>query len=248
MLRLLPVLLLPILLTACTTPAQRADSDAYMVSAEFAERPPIQGSLFASDQAVLSDEAIQRILSGRVELPSGARVAVLKYPDAQPWGLRVYGRGYWASAEYLRLQQQHVEVLSRALLQAPLIADVLPLPDMMTPKEMSIPVLREAAVRLQADMLLVFRVSADTFTEYRFLARDRVRVFSTCELILLDVRTGLVPFARVVTREREEQRLPDDTSVSETVRRAQTSAIALTVEAGAMELVDFIGRIPQKPD
>lgn len=72
----------------------------------------------------------------------------------------------------------------------------------MTPSKVSVPLLREAAVRMQADLLLAYRVGSDTYSQYRTVARDKVKAYSTCELVLLDVRTGLVPFTRVVSRER----------------------------------------------
>jgi hypothetical protein len=52
---------------------------------------------------------------------------------------------------------------------------------------------------MQADLLLVFRVSSDTYTQYRAFAKDKVKAYSTCEMVLLDIRTGLVPFTRVIS-------------------------------------------------
>jgi hypothetical protein len=65
----------------------------------------------------------------------------------------------------------------------------------------SIPVLREAAVRMQADLLVVFRITSDVYYKYVVFAKNKVKVYSTSEAVLLDVRTGLVPFTRIVTRE-----------------------------------------------
>ena len=36
----------------------------------------------------------------------------------------------------------------------------------------------------------------------RRIAKDKVKSYSTCEAVVLDVRTGLVPFTRIVTREK----------------------------------------------
>ena len=52
-----------------------------------------------------------------------------------------------------------------------------------------------------ADLLLVFRVGSDTYSQYRTFAKDKTKAYSTCELVLLDVRTGLVPFTRVTSRD-----------------------------------------------
>ena len=55
-----------LLLAGCTMVPE--GSAPMMTTAEYAERPSIETSLFSSDQAVVSDEAIQRILSSKLEI------------------------------------------------------------------------------------------------------------------------------------------------------------------------------------
>ncbi len=205
---------------------------------------PIATSLFPSDQAVMSDDAVGRILSSKLELPAKAKVALMKFPDMH--GSRYYGRYYWRDEDYLKLQQSQVDTLTQALLASDQIAEVTPLPSLMTPTRVSIPVLREAAVRMQADLLLVFRVGSDTYSQYRAFAKDKVKAYSTCELVLLDVRTGLVPFTRVVSREREELKQSADLDLSETMRRAEQTSAAESLSAAAQDLVGFMKSVPRK--
>ncbi len=215
-----------------------AATDAY------AGKEPLATSLFPSDQAVLSDEAVGRILSSRVELPSKARVALMKFPGAD--GSGYYGRYYWRDEQYLKLQQAQVDALSLALRTSDRITDVTALPSLMTPGRVSIPTLREAAVRMQADLLLVFRVGSDTYSQYRAFAKDKVKAYSTCEMVLLDIRTGLVPFARVVSREKEEMKQSSDLNLSETMRRAEQASTAEALKSAADELVQFMKELPEK--
>ena len=70
------VVLTGLLLTGCL--AAHKDAAPLMSSSEYQARPPLEASLFPSDQAVLGDEAIKRILSSKVELPEKAKVAVMK--------------------------------------------------------------------------------------------------------------------------------------------------------------------------
>jgi hypothetical protein len=202
--------------------------------------------LFPSDQNVLGDEAVARILSSKLELPPKAKVALMKFPDAEGWGARYYGRYYWRDENYLKLQQPHVDTLSKALLESDQIVEITPLPSLMTPSRVSIPVLREAAVRMQADLLLVFRVASDTYSQYRTFAKDKVKAYSTCELVLLDVRTGLVPFTRVVSRERLESKQPADLDLTEAMRRAEQASATEALKAAAEDLVTFIKSVPRK--
>ena len=221
-----------------------ASQKPVMATVEYAAKEPIATSLFSSDQAILGDEAVERILSSKLELPAKAKVALMKFPDAD--GSRYYGSYYWRDEEYLKLQQVQVDTLSKALLASDQIVEVTPLPSLLTPRQLSIPILREAAVRMQADLLLVFRVSSDTYSQYRAFTKDKVKAYSTCELVLLDVRTGLVPFTRVVSRERVELKQPTDFDLTETMRRAEQAAAAEALKIAAEDLVTFIKSVPRK--
>jgi hypothetical protein len=213
---------------------------AVMATPEYAAKDPIATSLFPSDQAVLGDEAVARILSSKLELPAKAKLALMKFPDAEG------SRFHWRDEEYLKGQQAQVDTLSNALLASEQIVEVIPLPSLMTPRQVSLPILREAAVRMQADLLLVFRVGSDTYSQYRTFAKDKVKAYSTCELVLLDVRTGLVPFTRVVSREKLELKQASDLELSETMRRAEQASAMEALRAAAQDLVSYIKSVPRK--
>jgi hypothetical protein len=219
-----------------------------MATSDYAAKEPIATSLFPSDQAVLGDEAVARILSSKVELPAKAKLALMRFPQTR--GSRYYGAYYgsyyWRDEDYIKLQEGQVGALEKALLASEHIAEVVPLPTLMTPNRVSIPVLREAAVRMQAELLLVFRIESDTYSKYRAFAKDTVKAYSTCELVLLDVRTGLVPFTRVVTRERLEAKQSTDLDLSETMRRAEQASAIEALKAAADDLVVFIKSVPVK--
>ena len=215
-----------------------------MLTQEYGERPPIATSLLPSDQRVLSDEAVAKILSSRLTLPNPSKLALMRFPERDGWGSRRYGSYYWRDEGYLAVQQAQMETISSTLLTSERIAEVTPLPTLMTPERISIPVLREAAVRLQADLVLVFRVGSDTYWQDRTFAKDRVKAYSTCELVLLDVRTGLVPFTRVVSRERLATKDSKDLDLSETGRRAEEESAVEALKAAAQDLAAFLERVP----
>lgn len=222
----------------------RQPATPVMATADYATQEPIATSLFPSDQAVLNDAAVTQILSSKLELPVRAKVALMRFSDLE--GARSYGRYYWRDEEYLKLQQAHVDALIEALKASDQIAEATPLPSLMIPSRPSIPLLREAAVRMQADLLLVFRVGSDIYSQYRTFSKDRVKSYSTCELVLLDIRTGLVPFTRVVSREQLELQKPEDFDLSETMRRAKQVSAAATLKVAADDLVSFLKSVPKK--
>ena len=126
------------------------------------------------------------------------------------------------------------------------ICKATPLPSLMIPRQLSLPILREAAVRMQCDLLLVYRVGSDDYWQYRTFSKDRVKAFSTCEMVLLDVRTGLVPFTRVVSRERTELKKPSDLDLTETMRRAEDMSATDALNDAAKDLVAFLKTVPKK--
>jgi hypothetical protein len=232
-------------LAGCDTPQT---SQSIMATGEYAAREPITQSLFPADQAALSDEAVERILSSKLELPAKAKVALIKFPDNGFDESRYYSYGayYWRDEAQLKLRQSQIDTLSQALLTSDQIVEVTPLPSLMTPSRPSIPSLREAAVRMQADLLLVYRVGSDTHSQYRMFSKDKVRAISTCEIVLLDVRTGLVPFTRVVSRERVESKQATDFDLSETMRRAEEESAGDALKDAANDLVTFMKSVPKK--
>jgi hypothetical protein len=208
-------------------------------------KPPEPESLFPSDQAVLSDEAVARIFASKLELPAKTKVALMKFSGGG-FGERYYGPYYWRDEEFLKLQQAQVDTLSHALVSSDRVTEAIPLPSLMIPRQASIPVLREAAVRLQADLLLIYRVNSDTYSQYRIFAKDQVKAYSTCEVVLLDVRTGLVPFTRVISRERVETKKPADFDLTETMRRAEQESADDALQTAAADLVTFIKSVPER--
>jgi hypothetical protein len=73
--RLSLLLVAALLLSGCASyPKQPV-----MLTPEYGERPPIATSLLPSDQAVLSDEAVAKILSSRLTLPNPSRLTTSEY-------------------------------------------------------------------------------------------------------------------------------------------------------------------------
>ncbi len=214
-------------------------------SQEYVAKESVAVSLFPSDQAILSDEAVAKILASKLELPAKAKVALMKFSD-DGFGVRYYGSYYWRDEQYMKLQQAQVDVISNILLASDQITDVTLLPSLMIPKQKSIPVLREAALRMQADLLLVYRVNSDIYSQYRVFSKDQVKAYSTCEIVLLDVRTGLVPFTRVISREKVELMQPSDLNLSETMRRAEQVSAVEALRAAADDLAVFVKSVPRK--
>ncbi len=238
------------LISGCS--ASPAESEGGIVTAQALryagesgeQQPTLAVSLFRSDQAVMDDEAVRRALASRVALPAKTRIALMKFPGAENAASRYYGSWYWRNEDYLKMQQMHIDAISRKLTASERVAEVILLPTLLTPKEATLPALREAAVRLQADVLLVFRPTSDIYYRPRMFTQDQVKAYCTCEAVLLDVRTGLIPFTTVITRDKSDKKEKEDLDLSETMRRAEGAAVLDALNAVSDKLVAFLAGVP----
>jgi hypothetical protein len=105
----------------------------------------LQESLFKGDQAVLSNQDIERILGARLELTDRHRLAVLRLNSRMAW-----------SEELADVESQNSEHFLQALRSATQLTQVRLMPALLVPEKQTVPYLREAAARFQADLLLVY--------------------------------------------------------------------------------------------
>jgi hypothetical protein len=240
---LLPVLLLVSQMVGAGGTAERA------ASPEYQERPVLESSLFPSDKNVLGEEAIQRILTSKFKMPSTIKIALFRLQDTeQQQAIRYYGYGYWRSEEYLKIQQTYIDTLSGEISKSDRVIEVASIPSVLTPKEPSLPIIRETAVRLQADTLMVLKLTTDVYEKSRLFQSSQAKAFCTCEGFLLDVRTGLIPFSKVITRDYLATEDKTDANFTETMVRAQKEAALLALRVLGQETVTFISSMPKSAE
>ncbi|WP_020404805.1 hypothetical protein [Gracilimonas tropica] len=222
------------LLSSCASSGSYYDSYGYQEN-----EPTLTKSLFPSDQRVISQAAIDTILASEIQLPRNAKIALINFPSENTQRSSVYGYGYWRSEDYLKLQQSYIDTLSSHLLETDFAESVIHLPSMLTPIEPTLPILREAAVRLQSPLMIVFRINSDIYEEFRFFRNNKAKAFSTIELVLLDVRTGLIPFTSIVTEEYMAEKLNSDSNFRETMKRAEREATLRSINKASNKLSAF---------
>lgn len=202
--------------------------DAYYASAA-PEQPT--ASLFSGDAATLSDDAIQKILAYEYSPPALSRVALM------PFGREAWSS--WSEELAFASEKMQADVLER-LRSSPRVYDVSYLPSILVPENRTVPHLREAAARYQADLLLVYRSHCQSFERYRLFGADESRAYCSIEAVLLDTRTGLVPFTTVATRSYDVVENESDTNFRETRLRAQLDATAAALSDVSDEIVAFL--------
>ena len=230
------------LLTGCTpTRASYVDpnENLYALSARFASLPVDEPeSLFPSDVAVLNDSAIKHILSYHLTLPHAGRLAVLQLGDQR--------NPSWRDAEdFTRLDQELTDSMLAALRRSPRIGRAALLPSLMVPHQRTIPYLREAAARYQADLLLGYRTKCALFQRTRFLKRSQYRAVCSVEAVLLDTRSGIVPFTLVTTRAEVFEKQKQDFETREAIVRAQFRATDAALAEVVKQVGDFLVTTPE---
>lgn len=230
MIRLTLFLALVFLFVGCTAPVSTLSRpDAYYESATAAET---DASLFSGDAETLADDAIRRILEYQYAPPSLSRIAIM------PFGREVWST--WSEELAMASESLQTQVLDQ-LRASPKVYDASYLPSILVPLNRTVPHLREAAARYQADLLLVYRSYCQSFDRYRFFAADTSRAYCGVEAVLLDTRTGLVPFTSVATRSYDVVEDEADTNFRETKLRAQLDATAAAMGDVSAEVVRFLG-------
>ena len=115
------------------------------------------------------------------------------------------------------------------------------MPTLLIPEKRTVPYLREAAARFQADLLLIYSTRVRTFQRDRLMGADEVRAEAIIELILLDVRTGIVVHSAQTSEGISAKKTPGDLNFSQTVSKTETEAMGKALLKLAADVVAFIG-------
>jgi hypothetical protein len=190
-------------------------------------------SLFSSDEKILSDADIARILEYNYTAPPLSRIAIM------PFGWAAWSG--WSEQMAIATDTIDNQVIS-SLRSSSRVYDATFLPSILVPEKRTVPFLREAGARYQADLLLAFRTACQTFERYRLFKANQTRAFCSVEAVLLDVRTGLVPFVATSTKTFVAVESPTDLNLRETILRSQLEAIGNALGEISQNIVRFIER------
>jgi hypothetical protein len=175
------LILAPLLLaSAGCSPETRQSYQSAPAAGDFELRGGmLEGSLFPADTQALSNEAVDRILSGKLERREEGRLAVLPIGN---WN-------YYETGEMGR----YLDTIATTISPSPLVGEVVQIPRVLMPRQVTVPVLREVGARLQCEYVLVYNISIDMHYQANLFSKDESRNRVTVEAIVLQVRTGVIP-------------------------------------------------------
>jgi hypothetical protein len=236
-LRPLTLLLISVLISGCTG-TKPSHYSGPSIQASGTDKPElITKSLFDSKDRTISEDDIQRLLNGTIRLPDTVRVAVFKFGRTS---INRYYTNWWNDEEFLKTQQSFIDTLTRQISTAGKVKKVIPIPALMTSANPTITQVRETAVRLKADVLVVYSVTSDIYSKYKVFQRNEAKAYATCESILMDVRSGVIPHSTIITNEKMIRKSDTDFNDAETKKNAEREAINLTLSETGKRIAAFI--------
>ena len=226
-----------LLFASCGSTAYQSSSSGSIFNKQYniSNEPPITQSLFNDKNATISEENIQLILDGHYELPEVLRVAIVKLESKQRQ--RYF---YWANEDYLKTQQSYLELFTEKFKNSQRVTTVSIIPDLLISNNPTFANIRESAVRTQADVVAIFSITSEIYSKYRFFSPDLIKAFATIEFILLDIRTGLIPFSTIVTKDYQSKKQKEDFDEMEARNRVKNEAVLLTINEIGEQLTTFL--------
>jgi hypothetical protein len=197
----------------------------------------ITQSLFNDKASTISEDNIQKILDGTYKLPSQLRVAIVRLESPSQ-----RKRYYWSDEQYLKTQQSYLDLFSEKFKQSQRVTSISIIPDLLISNPPSFTSIREAAIRMQSDLVVVYSITSDIYSKYKIFSRPDIKAYATTQIILLDVRTGLVPFSAIVTKDAFSQKRKDELDYGEAAARIQNEAVLLTIDDIGKRITEFLNK------
>jgi len=226
------IIVCTVLFQACATVSSVERPDNYYAGTSAGE----QAGIFNETSLGDNDEKIRALINYRVALPKTNRIAILKLNTDNR--LRNY------SDDFTQLTDSISAQFIDKLRSSDRVYDASFLPAMLIPAEKSVPVLREASARFQADLLLGYRTLCNSYQKYNVIAADETKSYCSVEAILLDVRSGIVVKSIVSVENFSTTKKDDDKNFYETIKKAELEATAKALGSIADETVGFLNKIP----
>jgi hypothetical protein len=185
-----------------------------------------------------ADSTIERLLTHRFTLPPRVNVAILHL-------LGTGARGRWfSSGGSADLTQALADSVAAGLSRSSRVGHAALLPALLVGERPTVAGLREAAARLQTQVLLVYRPSCRLFERTPFVGAPQYRAECTIQAALLDTRSGVLPFSALVTRDYVTNRERGDFELGGTWRRVQIQALIKASIEIADRVGDFLTAVP----
>ncbi|WP_149914512.1 hypothetical protein [Sphingobacterium cavernae] len=174
---------------------------------------------------------------GNYKLPNNLRVAFVKLESSQN-----ERRYYWSDEQYLKSQQQYLDLFNEKFKSSNRVKSISTIPDILISKNPTFSSIRESAVRTQSDIVVIYSINSDIYSQYKLFSKTSIKAFATIQLIILDVRTGLVPFTKIITKDFQDKKNETDLNESEATNRIKNQAVLLAIDEIGKQIIEFLNK------
>ncbi len=219
-----------IILTSCMSTKPTSNFNNYTNNT-----PPITKSLFHDKNSTISEKSIQEILDGNYNLPDILNVAFVKIENSE--NQRNY---YWSNENYLKSQQQYLNLFTEQFRSSPKVKSTSTIPTFLISKNPTFTNIRESAVRTQSNFVVIYNINSDIYSNDKLFSKTTIKAFATTQLIILDVKTGLIPFTTIITKDFQDKKNDTDLNIRESTYRIKNKAVLLTIHEIGKQIATFL--------
>ena len=229
--RSLIVIFVLLILSACSTMQTATRPNSYYQDS-LQNTASLKSLKIFSDPKKITNQDFQKLLRHRFKLAKINRVAVINLTGDYSW--RFFSPQLAKQASIVQMK------LYTILRKSKRVYDASPLPTLILSSQEDLFSLRVAAANYQADLLLVYRTYCKSYQKYKLFEADKTQSFCTVDALVLDIRTGLTPFAITSTNSFKAMENKTDSNFSETIKKAELQAIEKSLLEVGNSVVHFL--------
>lgn len=200
-----------LILSACASSkkAELVEKDYdYMATNDYQKQQTLTHGLFGPNDT-LTESAIQKILTSKVVLPKKIRIAIIRLAES------------YTGFNFEPINNEINEQFYSKLNWGERVQSIIPVPQVMVANPITLTSLRNAAVLLQADVLVIIKPASSVDVKHQWLENNKAKGVSSLEVLLLDTRTSVVPYTTLITETAEVSRESTDFNDYQYVKRAK---------------------------
>jgi hypothetical protein len=183
----------------------------YMSESEYQSRPKLSQSLL-NESDKLSEASIQKILASKITLPKSINLSIVRLSDSTD-GLN-----------FQTIDDQISEQFYNKNLWGNRVQTVIPVPQVMISKPVTLASLRQAAALLQSDILVIIKPQSYADWKFQLFDKSKAKGIASLEVLLLDTRTSVVPYTSLITETVEVSRESTEYSYEELISKAKKAS------------------------
>lgn len=201
---------------------------AYLGENSYQARPPLTESLIPAASDTMNEANFAKVLESKFVLPKNIVLAVVRLNES--------------NSGFQSIDQELANKFYQSSKWGSRMKAVVPA--LLLPSPITLQGLRRSAATLQADMVLVLSSNMRVDWKYRFLKSDMAKAFTSLDMLLLDTRTGIVPFTLQASESVQLPEKEEDFNNFEWMERTKFEAEKKCLQKVALETSKFFNALP----